>query len=170
MTPEIRRRIHAFRNALVLAADTRSNECFRMDRWQELNEFPHGCCDLASNFLAQYLQDSDPTLKPVIVHMQTTKSFQDKEGSSIKSHVIVELEGWYIDLTLNQFAECRRRVVIEINSGTLGKLIRNIPVHGGNVTTRGIQLDAGLNQDGQELYDWLKATADSLLGSGGQAA
>lgn len=32
MTPEIRRRIHAFRNALVLAADTRSNECFRMGR------------------------------------------------------------------------------------------------------------------------------------------
>lgn len=32
MTPEIRRRIHAFRNTLVPAADTRSNECFRMDR------------------------------------------------------------------------------------------------------------------------------------------
>ncbi|HAU2802505.1 TPA: hypothetical protein O7142_003945 [Salmonella enterica] len=44
MTPEIRRRIHAFRNALVPAADTRSNECFRMGRWQELNAFPHGCC------------------------------------------------------------------------------------------------------------------------------
>ncbi len=37
MTPEIRRRIHAFRNALVLTADTRSNECFWMGRWQELN-------------------------------------------------------------------------------------------------------------------------------------
>lgn len=170
MTPEIRRRIHAFRNALVLAADIRSNECFWMDRWQELNEFPHGCCDLASNFLAQYLQDSDPTLNPVIVHMQTTQSFQDKEISSIEYHVIVELEGWLIDLTLNQFAEYRRRVVIEKNTGNLGNLIREITVHGGDVTTRGIQLDAGLNQDGQELYDWLKATADSLLCSGGQAA
>ncbi|EDP8858059.1 hypothetical protein GKG76_18135 [Salmonella enterica] len=46
MTPEIRRRIYAFRNALVLAADTRSNECFRMGHWKELNEFLH---DQASN-------------------------------------------------------------------------------------------------------------------------
>ncbi|MHA1163737.1 hypothetical protein [Enterobacter ludwigii] len=45
MTSDIKRRIHAFRNALVLAADTRSHECFHMGRWKELNEFPHGCCD-----------------------------------------------------------------------------------------------------------------------------
>jgi hypothetical protein len=70
MNNEIRRRIHAFRIALVLAADTRSHECFHMGRWgKEMHSFPHGSCDLASNFLAQYLQDSDPSLQPVIVHM-----------------------------------------------------------------------------------------------------
>ncbi|SOD79437.1 hypothetical protein SAMN06272783_4874 [Serratia sp. JKS296] len=163
MTPEIRRRIHAFRNALVLATDTHSNECFWMNRWQELNDFPHGCCDLASNFLAQYLQDSDPALNPVIVHMQTTPDFRINESSTIKSHVIVELEGWFIDLTLSQFTEYRSRVIIESRGGTLDNLLRNIRYYGGKVTERGVQLNAGLDNDGRALYDWLLATADSLL-------
>lgn len=47
MTPQIRRHIHALRNAFVLATETRSHECFRMGRFQELNELPHSCCDLA---------------------------------------------------------------------------------------------------------------------------
>ncbi|EAN2294117.1 hypothetical protein LJ649_003377 [Salmonella enterica] len=165
MTPEIRRRIHAFRNALVLAADTRSNECFRMGRWQELNAFPHGCCDLASNFLAQYLQDSDPLLKPVIIHLQTTAEFRDEFKSSIESHVITEVTGWFVDLTLNQFAEYQDRVVIDDRTGTVAALLRDIQASGGTVTKRSIQLDAGLDEDGHELFDWLSATADNLLAS-----
>lgn len=165
MTPGIRRRIHAFRNALVLAADTCSNECFRMGRWQELNAFPHGCCDLASNFLAQYLQDGDPFLKPVIIHMETTKDFRDEYRSTIKSHVIVEVTGWFVDLTLNQFAEYQDRVVIDDRTGTVGALLRDIQASGGTVTKRSILLDAGLDEDGHELYDWLSATADSLMAS-----
>lgn len=102
MTPEIRRRIHAFRNALVLAADTRSNECFRMGRWQELNAFPHGCCDLA-----QYLQDGDPTLKPVIIHMETTEDFRKEYRSTIKSHVIVEVTGSLSTLPLTSLRNIR---------------------------------------------------------------
>lgn len=165
MTPEIRRRIHAFRNALVLAADTRSNECFRMGRWQELNAFPHGCCDLASNFLAQYLQDGDPTLKPVIIHMETTEDFRKEYRSTIKSHVIVEVTGWFVDLTLNQFAEYQDRVVFDDRTGTVGTLLRHIRGSGGTVTERSIQLDAGPDEDGHELFDWLSATADSLMAS-----
>lgn len=165
MTPEIRRRIHAFRNALVLAADTRSNECFRMGRWQELNAFPHGCCDLASNFLAQYLQDGDPSLKPVIIHMETTEDFRKEYRSTIKSHVIVEVTGWFVDLTLNQFAEYQDRVVIDDRTGPLGTLLRRIHGSGGTATERSIQLDAGLDEDGHELYDWLSASADSLMAS-----
>lgn len=165
MTPEIRRRIHAFRNALVLAADTRSNECFRTGRWQELNAFPHGCCDLASNFLAQYLQDGDPSLKPVIIHMETTEDFREEYRSTVKSHVIVEVTGWFVDLTLNQFAEYQDRVVIDDRTGTVGALLRDIQASGGTVTKRSIQLDAGLDEDGHELYDWLSATADSLMAS-----
>lgn len=48
--PEIRRRVHDFSNAVVLAADTRSHECFQMGRWRiERNHFPYGCRDLASD-------------------------------------------------------------------------------------------------------------------------
>ncbi|MCO4160876.1 hypothetical protein [Citrobacter amalonaticus] len=165
MTPEIRRRIHAFRNALVLAADTRSNECFRMDRWKELNAFPHGCCDLASNFLAQYLQDGDPSLKPVIIHMETTADFREEYRSTVKSHVIVEVTGWFVDLTLNQFAEYQDRVVIDDRTGTVGSLLRDIQASGGTVTKRCIQLDAGPDEDGHQLYVWLRETADNLLTS-----
>ena len=136
-----------------------------MGRFQELKAFPHGCCDLASNFLAQYLQDGDPSLKPVIIHMQTTKDFRDEYRSTIKSHVIVEVTGWFVDLTLNQFVEYQDRVVIDDRTGILGTLLRRIRGSGGTVTERGIQLNAGLDEDGHELYAWLRATADSLLAS-----
>ncbi|MEL7630907.1 hypothetical protein AAGW04_18190 [Pectobacterium aroidearum] len=163
MNVELRRRIHAFRNALVLAADTRSHDCFQMGRWRvELNNFPHGCCDLASNFLAQYLKDGDPALQPVIVHMQTTENFRQAEQSTIHSHVVVELNGWYIDLTLNQFAEYEGRVMIEDKTGTVGTLRRKIRSHEGVVTERGIQLDSA-REDGHELYAWLKGVADCLM-------
>lgn len=162
MTPEIRRRIHAFRNALVLAADTRSHECFRMGRWQELNEFPHGCCDLASHFLAQYLQDSDPSLKPDIIRLQTTAAFRQEEKSTIEAHTFVELNGWFVDLTLNQFPEYNRRVVIDDRAGLLGTLRRRILSYNGQETETGIQLDSAM-ENGSDLYDWLRATADSLL-------
>lgn len=165
MNVELRRRIHAFRNALVLAADTRSHDCFQMGRWrEELNNFPHGCCDLASNFLAQYLKDSDPSLQPVIVHMQTTEDFRQAEQSTIKSHVVVEVTGWYIDLTLNQFSEYHDRIIIDNRTGTVGTLLRRIRGYEGVVTERGIQLDSA-TEDGHELYAWLRATADSLLAS-----
>ncbi|EEJ1195873.1 hypothetical protein [Citrobacter meridianamericanus] len=164
MTPEIRRRIHAFRNALVLAADTRSNECFRMGRWQELNTFPHGCCDLASNFLAQYLLDSDPLLKPVIIHLQTTAEFRDEFKSSIESHVITKVHGCFVDLTLNPFDEYKARVVIDDRTGILGTLRREILGYDGKEKVLSIQLDT-TTEDGSELYDWLRTTADSLLAS-----
>ncbi|MFJ5375224.1 hypothetical protein ACIPTP_22115 [Pectobacterium versatile] len=163
MNDAIKRRIHAFRNALVLAADTRSHECFAMGRWRsELNAFPHGCCELASNFLAQYLHDSDPSLQPLIVHMQTTDDFRQEFSSTIHSHVIVKLNGWYIDLTLNQFEEHNRRIVIEDKTGDVGTLLRRIKHYSGDVTCRGIQLNSG-TEDGSALYAWLRTTADSLL-------
>ncbi|MBE5201991.1 hypothetical protein IG612_05040 [Pectobacterium sp. FL60-S17] len=169
MNAEIKRLIHAFRNALVLAADIRSNECFHMARWKELNEFPHGCCDLASNFLAQYLQDSDPSLQPVIVHMLASEQFREDHNSTIHSHVIVRLDGWYIDLTLNQFAEYRNRVVIDSRTGTLGTLLRHIRNCDGTVTECGIELDVP-GENGAALYAWLRAAADSLLVASGPSA
>ncbi|EPT9141783.1 hypothetical protein ACVTKY_005878 [Klebsiella michiganensis] len=136
-----------------------------MDRWKELNAFPHGCCDLASNFLAQYLQDGDPSLKPVIIHMETTEDFREENLSTVKSHVIVEVTGWFVDLTLNQFAEYQDRVVIDDRTGTVGSLLKDIQASGGTVTKCCIQLDAGPDEDGHELYVWLRDTADNLLTS-----
>ncbi|CAI1192313.1 hypothetical protein R6Y99_24750 [Pseudomonas lundensis] len=163
MTDEIKRRIHAFRNALVLAADTRSHECFHMPRWNtELNNFPGGCCDLASNFLAHYLRDSDPALQPVIIHMLATQSYREAKKSTVYSHVIVKLGEWHIDLTLNQFHEYGRRVIIEHKRGTLHTLLHEIEQYEGTVTHRGISIDSA-NEEGGELYCWLRHTADRLL-------
>lgn len=166
MTDENKRRIHAFRNALVLAADTRSHECFEMGRWQELNEFPYSCCDLASNFLAQYLRDSDPTLRPVIIHIQATQSYRNDKASTIHSHVMVALGDKYIDLTLNQFAENNRRVIIEDKYGTLATMQREIQQFGGTITRRKINIDNTV-ENGDDLYNWLRNTADCLLDRSG---
>ncbi|HAU2802506.1 TPA: hypothetical protein O7142_003946 [Salmonella enterica] len=97
--------------------------------------------------------------------METTKDFRDEHRSTIKSHVIVEVTGWFVDLTLNQFAEYQNRVVIDDRTGTVGALLRDIRASGGTVTERSIQLDAGPVEDGHELYDWLSTTADSLMAS-----
>lgn len=168
MTPAIMCRIHAFRNALELAASTRSHECFAMGRWLiEMNNFPHGCCSLASNFLAQYLHDSDPELKPIVVYMETTPEFREKYHSTIISHSIVKLGNCYIDLTLNQFEEHRGRVMIDERHGTLHTLLNTILAGGGKVEESGIRLDTK-NSRGKELYEWLRVAADGLLLQGGE--
>ncbi|MEA9392650.1 hypothetical protein SJI19_19275 [Acerihabitans sp. TG2] len=162
MTLVIQRRIHAFRNALVMAADTHSHECFHMPRWRvELNGFPRGCCALTSHFLAQYLKEGDPTLEPQIISMCTTLEFREAKSSTIESHVIVKLDTWYIDLTLNQFAEYSDRVYID-EKGVHATLLCNIKKYKGTVGKREITLKAG-HLDGSELYGWLRDKADGLL-------
>ncbi|HAS1135163.1 TPA: hypothetical protein I3806_004622 [Enterobacter cloacae] len=53
-------RIKAFRRALELGAGERADGCRHFPRWkEELKNFPHGSCDLASNTLAQYLTDTE---------------------------------------------------------------------------------------------------------------
>ncbi|EAO8183368.1 hypothetical protein AHV57_22060 [Salmonella enterica] len=103
--------------------------------------------------------------RTVIIHMETTEDFREEYQSAIESHVIVEVTGWFVDLTLNQFAEYQDRVVIDDRTGTVAALLRDIQASGGTVTKRSIQLDAGLDENGHELYDWLCATADSLMAS-----
>lgn len=97
--------------------------------------------------------------------METTEDFREKYRSTVKSHVIVEVTGWFVDLTLNQFAEYQDRVVIDDRTGTVGSMLRDIQASGGTVTKRCIQLDAGPDEDGHELYVWLRDTADTLLTS-----
>lgn len=60
--------------------------------------------------------------------------FRNLERTTIKAHVhvIVELDNWYIDLTLNQFAEHQSRIVIQKKNGTLGSLLRKTEAYNGN--------------------------------------
>lgn len=98
----------------------------------ELNDFPHGCRDLVSNFLAQHMNDSNHALKAVVLLIKTNRDFRDNENSTIDAHVILELDGWYIVLTLKQFAQYQHRVVIQKKSEKLGSLLRKIVEYGGS--------------------------------------
>ncbi|EOC0866009.1 hypothetical protein VG539_004044 [Cronobacter muytjensii] len=63
-----------------------------------MHNFPHGSCDMASNCLAQYLTDKKCG-HPCIIFMDGSRL----ENSPVRAHVIVMLDGEYIDLTLDQF-------------------------------------------------------------------
>ncbi|EBH4418499.1 hypothetical protein CW556_23425 [Salmonella enterica] len=71
---------------------------------------------------------------------------------------------WFVDLTINQFAEYKDRVVIDDRTGILGTLRREILEYDGKEKELSIQLDT-TTEDGSELYDWLRTTADNLLTS-----
>jgi len=145
-------RIKAFRRALELGAGERADGCRHFPRWkEELKNFPHGSCDLASNTLAQYLTDTEGC-HPCIIFMEGSAGFHEAENSTVHAHVIVLLDGEYIDLTLDQFDEYPGYIPYEPveSDGQIGKLLRNIMKHEDPVKTRQVDLD-----DGEELYAWL---------------
>ncbi|NIH33124.1 hypothetical protein [Hafnia paralvei] len=153
-------RIRAFRRALELAAGERAKDCRHFHRWKmELRNFPHGSCDLASNTLAQYLIDTEGG-HPCIISMEGNAGFQKAEKSTVHGHVIVLLDGEYIDLTLDQFEEYPNHIPSEPveSGGPLGKLLRNIMKHEDHVQTRQVNLNGG-----EELYVWLRDTANEVL-------
>lgn len=157
-------RVKAFRRALEMAAREQSDEFRDLVRWCELSDFPHGSCDLASHFLAQYLRDSDPMLLPEIIYMDATQSVLDGKKSIGNRHVIVALDEEYIDLTLDQFDEYNPPVLIESKSGTLGNLLCEIEKSGGHIERREVNIYATDKDDGEdELYNWLRHTAERLL-------
>ena len=61
--------------------------------WQE---FPEGSCDVASHVLGWYLRERYG-LDVVVV------SGERFEDGQVRTHSWVELEGWYIDITADQF-------------------------------------------------------------------
>ncbi|HDM8387172.1 hypothetical protein NFB50_16305 [Yersinia ruckeri] len=150
--------IHRFRNALVIASETRSFECYNLPRWQELNSFPHGSCDLASNFLARYLDEKGYATK--IVHINNSSGLY----SDIKSHVFVLLNDYYIDLTLSQFSNyiCNRVIIEKINSGMLSELMKKCREEDQrSVSYRNVNIDDAVNI-GTSLYLYIKKIADAL--------
>jgi hypothetical protein len=67
----------------------------------------------------------------------------------------------YIDLTLNQFAEDSRRVIIEDKCGTLATMQRDIQQCRDTITRRKIDID-NMVENGDDLYNWLWNTSDCL--------
>jgi len=155
-------RIRAFRQALVLAAAEQREEYRVLPRWNELKDFPGGSCDLASNFVARYLMDSDKALHPCIICLCGNNTFREAENSTVNGHVIVLLDGNYIDLTLDQFEEYAAYIPAEpIESrGIIGSLLHKIQKHEGTISTRLVEIG-----DGHKLYIVLKKYANKLLAS-----
>ena len=166
MTPETEARVQAFRRALELAAGERSGEPVPSAWHNCLKDFPHGCCELASQTLAKYLKEDGSNLRPYIIGTAWT------EGSGAHSqdhgHVIVALDGDYIDLTLDQFDGYDDWIVAEpIESGRqLSTFMQEVRNQGGTFTTRELTFD-GIPDQAWKLYDWLKNTADRLLAASG---
>lgn len=133
-------RIKAFRRALELGGGERADGCRHFPRWKtELRNFPHGSCDLASNTLAYYLKERE-RCHPCIIFMEGNAGFHEAENSTVHGHVIVLLDGEYIDLTLDQFDEYPDYIPYEPveSDGQIGKLLRNIMKHEDPVKTRQI--------------------------------
>lgn len=153
-------RIRAFRQALELAAAECKEEYRKLPRWLDLRNFPRGSCDLASNFLAYYLMESDKGLHPCIIFMCGNITLREAENSTVDGHVIVMLDGNYIDLTLDQFDEYASYVSAEPieSGGIIGSLLHKIQKHEGEVSTRPVKIG-----NGHKLYDLVSKSADELL-------
>ncbi|WP_233473712.1 hypothetical protein [Phytobacter diazotrophicus] len=163
MNADTRARVEAFRRALELAAYERSAEPVP-SVWRDfLRAFPLGCCELASQTLAEYLTEDGSNLHPYVIGMDWRVNAKDY------GHVIVAFDGEYIDLTLDQFDGYDDRIVVEPveSGGQIAGFIQNVRAHGGTLTTRKVTLDV-IPYEGHKLYGWLKATADSLLAASGQ--
>nr|WP_241391447.1 hypothetical protein [Serratia proteamaculans]ULG18683.1 hypothetical protein Puna18p_00129 [Serratia proteamaculans] len=160
MREETTFRIRAFRKALEKAARELPEECRESSSWCELKNFPAGSCDLASNCLAQYLKDCGERGEPAILFMCGTQTFREAENSTVNGHVIVFLNGEYIDLTLDQFDEYTDYIPAEQleTGGVLGTLLSKIPQYEGEIETRRINLDHI-----QGIYAWLRDCADEIL-------
>lgn len=163
MRADTRARVEAFRCALELAARERAGESVPSVWRDVLKDFPAGCCELASQTLAQYLYEDGSNLHPFIICMEWN------DGPLRHGHVIVALDGEYIDLTLDQFPGYHERIVAEPveSGGQISAFIQKVRDRGGILTTRERTFD-GIPDQAWKLYAWLKEVADSLLVASGQ--
>lgn len=163
MKADTRARVEAFRRALELAARDRSGEPVPVV-WRDcLKAFPLGCCELASQTLAEYLTEEGSNLHPYVIGMEWKVNAKDY------GHVIVALDGEYIDLTLDQFDGYNDRIVAEPveSGGQIAGFIQTVRDQGGTLSTRERTFD-GIPDQAWKLYAWLKEVADDLLAASGQ--
>ena len=163
MREDTEARVKAFRRALELAAGERSEEPVPSVWRDVLKDFPDGCCELTSQTLAEYLTEDGSNLHPYVIGMQWD------DGPDRHGHVIVALDGEYIDLTLDQFDGYHDRIVVEPveSGGQIAGFIQKVRAHGGTLSTRKRTFD-GIPDQAYNLYAWLKEVADDLLAASGQ--
>jgi hypothetical protein len=99
--------VHRFRNALVSTIETESYKIFKLNGWNELNSFPYGSCAITSNLLGKFLQNQGYNVK--ILYCNGV--FDELDG--VKSHVWLEVDDYYIDLTGYQFPFTNQRISFE---------------------------------------------------------
>lgn len=150
--------VHRFRNALVRAAEIESYRLYKLGRWNELNSFPFGSCDIASNFLAMYLKEKGIESKVIWCRNEL------EQYEAVKSHVWLEVEDKFIDITISQFPEYdKSRInICKKNSPTMLMTIykhcKDLGHH--NFQERVIQLDSA-SEKGKLLYEEIKKLADA---------
>lgn len=94
---EIKHFAHRFRNALSYAIEFNSHSLFQLDGWNELSGFPSGSCTISSKLLGQYLQRKG--FAPQLIQCgNDLPQYRD-----VKSHAWLEVDDYYIDITINQF-------------------------------------------------------------------
>lgn len=143
MSTDTRTLVKAFRRALELAADEPELSAWR----GHFGSFPDGCCEMASQTLVRYLMEHDVKLFPYVIGMQWD------DGPDRHGHVIVALNGDYIDLTLDQFDGYDDWIVAEPieSGGPLGTFLRTVRNLGGTFSTRKLTLD-GIPDQAWKLY------------------
>ncbi|MBN0986228.1 hypothetical protein [Amphritea pacifica] len=150
--------VHRFRNALVKASELESHRLCTLGRWNELNSFPFGSCDIASNFLAMYLKEKGFESKIIWCKNEL------EQYSSVKSHVWLEVDDTFIDITISQFNEYNnnRIHISKKNSPTMlmeiYKDCKKLGHH--NYQEREIQLSSA-SESGHCLYEEIKKLADA---------
>lgn len=150
--------IHRFRNALVKEAELESYRLHQLGRWDELNSFPYGSCELASNFLAMYLKEKGIQSKVIWCCNELD------QYSAVKNHVWLEVDDKFVDITISQFPtyENSRIYICEKDSPAMlvkiYKHCRDIGYH--TFQERDIQLNSA-TENGQDLYDEIKKMADA---------
>lgn len=124
--------VHVFRNALTAIIDTQSHRLCHEPRWPELNAFPLGSCDLANNMLALYLREQG--YNPKIIWCRNDLA----DYPEILSHVWVEVDDKFVDITISQFPRLIRERVHIVNKFDPG-ILNDIYFHcrGRNQTASG---------------------------------
>lgn len=154
---ELKKAVHCFRNALFLTIETESHKVFTYSGWAELNAFPHGSCDIASNFLGQFLIDCGFAVDVIYCN----GAFKKVPG--VRSHVWLEVNEYYVDLTGCQFKLENDRVIFrEKKERTWLRDYFELCKADGNANISGVEINTAVDNRG-DLYEYIADRARTML-------